>query len=96
VTRTLVARVADPDAAWLALHRSQLEPAAVDLLGPDRLVVRFDGGEAAVAAQVEEARRLIGGEEDGRVWAEVAERAGVAWERQVVDTMLGKARLGGT
>src|SRR5919202_6957305 len=30
-----------------------------------------------------------------RVWAEVAEQAGVAWNRQVGDTLLGKARLGG-
>ena len=31
-----------------------------------------------------------------RVWARVAEPAGIAWDRQVVDAFLGKARLGGT
>jgi transposase len=31
-----------------------------------------------------------------RVWARVAEAAGIAWDRQVVDAMAGKARLGGT
>jgi putative transposase len=30
-----------------------------------------------------------------RVWAVVAETAGIQWERQVVDAMLGKARSGG-
>ncbi len=31
-----------------------------------------------------------------RVWARVAQAAGIAWDRQVVDAMAGKARLGGT
>ena len=31
-----------------------------------------------------------------RVWAEVAEAAGIVWEQQVVDAALGKARLGGS
>jgi putative transposase len=31
-----------------------------------------------------------------RVWAAVAERAGIAWGRQVLDATLGKARMGGT
>jgi putative transposase len=30
-----------------------------------------------------------------RVWADVAETAGIAWDRQVVDGTTGKARLGG-
>ena len=31
-----------------------------------------------------------------RVWASVAEAAGIAWEHQVIDATLGKARMGGT
>ena len=49
---TVVVEADDPRAAWQELHRSQLEPAAVDLLPPSRLAVLFEGGEAAVAAQI--------------------------------------------
>jgi transposase len=31
-----------------------------------------------------------------RVWADVAQAAGIAWEWQALDTSMGKARLGGT
>jgi transposase len=31
-----------------------------------------------------------------RIWADVAEAAGIAWDRQVVDGTAGQARLGGT
>jgi putative transposase len=31
-----------------------------------------------------------------RVWADVAQEAGVAWEGQALDTSMGKARSGGT
>jgi glycolate dehydrogenase FAD-binding subunit len=69
--RTLVAA---PD-AWPALHRSQLEPACVDLVG-DRLAIRF---EHAADEQLAAARDLVGGEEDdGAIWAEVAERQAAA------------------
>jgi putative transposase len=30
-----------------------------------------------------------------RVWGDVAAAAGIAWDRQVVDATMGKARLGG-
>jgi glycolate oxidase FAD binding subunit len=87
--RTLVASVDDAERAWRSLHRSQLEPAAVDLLGPDRLAIRFDGGNAAVAAQLETARALVGGEEDGGVWHEVAKRQLAARARVRVDRLEG-------
>jgi glycolate oxidase FAD binding subunit len=89
VRRTLVARVEDPARAWAALHRSQLEPAAVDLLGPDRLAIRFEGGPAAVEAQLDAARALLGGHEDERVWDEVAGRQLAARGRVRVDELAG-------
>jgi transposase len=30
-----------------------------------------------------------------RVWADLAQAAGIAWDRQALDTSMGKARLGG-
>lgn len=52
--------------SWQALHRSTLDPSAVDLLwkGPgSRLAVLFEGTERAVAAQAGAAEKLLGGEE---------------------------------
>ena len=65
--------VATPDAAKVsaALLASQLVPSAVDILHPGRVAILFEGGEAAVAAQVAATRSLVGGEEaDGAVWDE--------------------------
>jgi glycolate oxidase FAD binding subunit len=65
--RSLVVPVADEDDAdrlWQLLHRSTLEPSAVDLLwrrGAARLAVLFEGSERAVAAQLEAAAELLGG-----------------------------------
>ena len=54
-----------------ALVASQLVPSALDVLHPGRVAVLFEGGAAAVAAQVAATRSLVGGEEaDGAVWAE--------------------------
>lgn len=57
-----------------ALHRSQLVPSAVDLIWQSprsRLLVLFEGSERAVAAQVDSARALCGGEEAGaEIWDE--------------------------
>ena len=82
VTRTLVAPVESPEDAqhrWQALHRSTLVPSALDVHWPGRLAVLFEGGERAVAAQLEAAGGLVGGEEDGAdVWAEAAERQAAA------------------
>jgi glycolate dehydrogenase FAD-binding subunit len=50
---TVVVESDDLRGAWSEIHRSQLTPSAVDLLPPDRLVLLFEGGEAAVRRQVE-------------------------------------------
>jgi glycolate oxidase FAD binding subunit len=74
---TVVAPVADPADAHRSTQlvlRSQLVPSAVDLLWPGSLVLLFEGSERAVAAQVDAARALVGGDEDPSVWAEIAER----------------------
>jgi glycolate oxidase FAD binding subunit len=76
--RTLVAPVADADAAFRAaqlLQRSTLVPSAIDLLWRrrrgSRLAVLFEGSERAVASQLHAARDLIGGSEAGAdVWDE--------------------------
>ncbi len=65
---------ADPVRA-LDVLRSTLVPSAVDVHWPDRLALRFEGSERAVAAQVAAARELVCGEPAGDVvWAEAAER----------------------
>ena len=50
---TVVAETDDPRAYWREIQRSQLEPSAVDFLPPNRFAMLFEGGEAAVARQVE-------------------------------------------
>ena len=69
---TVVVRTSDPRAAWAELHRAQLTPSAVDLLPPDRIALLFEGGEAAVARQVE----TCPGDspQDMAVWDESAQR----------------------
>ncbi len=59
--RTVVTDAAE----WPRLHASGLAPSAVDLVG-DRLIVLFEGGETAVAAQAEE----LGGDTAER-WDEI-------------------------
>ena len=49
---TVVAETADPRALWGDLRRTQLTPSAVDLLPPGRVALLFEGGAAAVEAQV--------------------------------------------
>ncbi|MFN2468826.1 MAG: FAD-binding oxidoreductase [Gaiellaceae bacterium] len=75
--RTLVVRAETPGGARQAvqaLHRSTLVPSAVDVLWPGRICVLFEGMERAAAAQLDAARSLLGGAEDGDAWREVAER----------------------
>ena len=77
--RTLVVSSGDPAGAWAALRRAQVQPSAVDVLHPGRLAVLFEGSEAAVAAQLEAARALVGREESGEdVWAESRQRQAAA------------------
>ena len=68
---TVVVETDDPAAVAAALLASHLVPSALDVLHPGRVAVLYEGGAAAVAAQVEATRALVGGNEtDGAVWAE--------------------------
>ena len=72
----------DPASVVAPLLRSQLQPSALDVLHPGRVAVLFEGSERAVAAQVDAARLLVGGDEQGpEVWAESRERQGLARQR---------------
>jgi FAD/FMN-containing dehydrogenase len=66
---TVVAKTDDPRAVWGELRRSQLTPSAVDLLWPDRVALLFEGGEAAVDAQV---AASPGERADASVWTDAA------------------------
>jgi glycolate oxidase FAD binding subunit len=72
---TVVAESEDPRGLWRELHRSQLEPAAVDFLPPGRLALLFEGGDAAVEAQVAAAP---GARVEAAVWEESALRQAAA------------------
>jgi glycolate oxidase FAD binding subunit len=80
---TVVAETDDPRALWRELSRSQLTPAAVDFLPPDRFALLFEGGEAAVAAQ----QRACPGEspQNRSVWDESASRQQRAGGRVAFD-----------
>ena len=54
-----------------AIQRAPVVPSAVDLLWPGRLAVLFEGGRRGVDEQLGLARSLVGGSEDGSVWAEL-------------------------
>ena len=65
---TVVVETDDPAAVAAALLGSQLVPSALDVLHPGRVAVLFEGGAAAVAAQVDAdaaARRRDRGERRG-------------------------------
>jgi FAD/FMN-containing dehydrogenase len=64
-----VVATGDPQELWAELRRSQLEPSAVDFLPPDRLACLFEGGQAAVDAQV---AACPGEPADGAIWEESA------------------------
>ena len=79
---TVVVETSDPATVTAALLASQLVPSAVDVLHPGRVAVLFEGGAAAVAAQVAATQALFGGVgDDGSVWAEARTRQGVAGGR---------------
>jgi glycolate oxidase FAD binding subunit len=94
--RTLVVEVDDP-AEVQRLHRlllhSELVPSAVDVLWPGRLALLFEGGERAVAEQLERARLLVGGREDGGAWAESAALQETAPARRAFGARELEARL---
>jgi glycolate oxidase FAD binding subunit len=79
---TVVIETDDPASIAATVLVSQLVPSALDVLHPGRVAVLFEGGAAAVAAQVEAVRRLVGGvEADGAVWAESRARQAAATGR---------------
>jgi glycolate oxidase FAD binding subunit len=80
---TVVAETDDAPSLWVGIKRSQLEPSAVDFLPPNRFALLFEGGEAAVAAQVESCPGAL--QEDRSVWDEVAARQQSARSRAPFD-----------
>jgi glycolate oxidase FAD binding subunit len=73
--RTLVIAADDAATVVRSLVRSHLQPSALDVLHPGRVLVLFEGGERGVDAQLAAAHRLVGGEEAGpEAWAEARER----------------------
>lgn len=74
---TLVVETDEPTEVVRALRLSQLQPSAVDVLHPGRVVVLFEGRAGAVEAQLEAARALVGGlPGDVGVWDEARRRQG--------------------
>jgi glycolate oxidase FAD binding subunit len=68
---TVVVRTGDAAPLVARLLASQLVPSALDVLHPGRVAILFEGGAAAVRAQVDGTRELVGGEEtDATVWEE--------------------------
>ena len=80
---TLVVETDDPAGVVHALRRSQLQPSALDVLHPGRVVVLFEGRERAVDAQMAAARALVGGAPaNASVWDESRERQARALGRR--------------
>ncbi len=72
---TVVVETDDPASAALAILASQLEPSALDVLHPGRVVLLFEGRPRAVEEQVVSVRRLLGGEQhDESAWDESRSR----------------------
>jgi glycolate dehydrogenase FAD-binding subunit len=79
---TVVLETEDAASAVAELLGSQLVPSALDVLHPGRVAVLFEGVAAAVAAQIEATKALVGGAEaDASVWAESRGRQAVAGGR---------------
>ena len=78
---TVVVETDDAAAVAATVLGSHLVPSAVDVLHPGSVAVLFEGGAAAVAAQVEALRRSAAGRRDGSVWEESRARQGAAQGR---------------
>ena len=92
-SRTLVVETEDAAGIVSQLQRSQLQPSALDVLHPGRVAALFEGSERAVAAQLDAARALVGGDEaEEAVWDE--SRARQADARGRVRFAAGRARGG--
>ena len=78
-TRTLAVETDDAAPVAAALLGSQLQPSALDILHPGRVLVLFEGSERAVSAQVAAAQGLVGGVEvDPDAWNASRTRQGAA------------------
>jgi len=75
---TVVVETDDPAATVAALLGSQLVLSSLDVLHPGRVAVLFEGGTAAVAAQVDAMRRLGGVAADASAWDESRARQAAA------------------
>jgi len=81
-TATVIIETGDPASITAALLSSQLVPSALDVLHPGRVAVLFEGGAAAVAAQLAATKELVGGtESDASVWEESRLRQNAALGR---------------
>jgi len=68
---TVVVETTDAASVVAKLLGSQLVPSALDVLHPGRVAVLYEGGAAAVTAQVASTKTLVGGNEvDASVWDE--------------------------
>jgi glycolate oxidase FAD binding subunit len=76
---TVVVETDDAAAVVASLLAAPLVPSALDVLHPGRVAVLFEGGQEAVAAQVQATRALVGGAgDDGSVWEESRARQAAA------------------
>ena len=97
-TRTLVVPVGSAEDAATrarAILRAPIAASAVDLLWPGRLAVLFEGGRRGVEEQVGIVRSLVGGTEDGSVWAEIDVQQASALGRRPFDPGALTGALGG-
>jgi glycolate oxidase FAD binding subunit len=79
---TLVVESDDPAGVVRELRRSQVQASAVDVLHPGRVAALFEGRDAAVEAQLETTRALVGGAvADTTVWDEARTRQAAALGR---------------
>jgi glycolate oxidase FAD binding subunit len=80
--RTLAVETDDVATSVAALLGSQLQPSALDVLHPGRILVLFEGSPRAVEAQLAEAQALVGGADTGpEAWEESRRRQGAAHGR---------------
>ena len=81
-SRTIVVETEDAPGLVATLLRSQVQPSALDVLHPGRVLVRFEGSERAVDAQAAAVLELVGGvESDDAPWDESRARQAAAQGR---------------
>ena len=81
-SRTIVVETDDAPRVVATLLRSQVQPSALDVLHPGRVLVRFEGSERAVDAQAAAVLDLTGGiESDDAPWDEARARQAAAQGR---------------